>query len=317
MTKKRNHFLIFAFAVLLTLLLCLGGCPRQPAPILQEQHQPSFAALFLSDTQADPAVGDYSALRELLARAVDEEYPPALVIFGGDTVNDGGDEVEWREFWQAAAQPLNGLVTAAVAGNHDNQALLAEQFVYPSQAPASQNEGFFYSFDMGPLHFIMLDSNIMGAAKQKDVEWLRDDLKSAVARRACWRIAIMHHPMWPPADNPKDAMRAETMREYFLPLLETYDVDLILTGHQHMYARSLPIRGETAADGGLIQIMAASGAKESYTAANRDYIAVSAAAPNYLLLTADDKTLTVTAYDENHEAIDVCTLTREQDADNN
>ncbi|MCL2495929.1 MAG: metallophosphoesterase [Clostridiales bacterium] len=317
MIKKHDLAFILTAVVLLAMLLYLGGCRQQAPPEFLEQRQPIFTALFFSDTQADPASGDYSAWGDLLSRAVDMEQPPALVIFGGDSINDGGNEAEWRDFWQAAASSLDGLITAAVAGNHDSHALLAEQFTYPRQAPASHNEGFFYSLDMSPVHFIMLDSNIMGAAKQKDIEWLRDVLNSNAANEAVWRVAVMHHPMWPPAENPKDTLRAETMQEFFLPLLESYGVDLILAGHQHIYARSLPRRGEEAAEGGIIQIMAASGSKESYAATNLEHIAVSAVAPNYLLLTADNEALTVTAYDEHNEVFDICMLMKEQYAENN
>jgi hypothetical protein len=305
---------IIAIAALFGLLFYSGGCGRA-TPEITEAPQTPFIALFFADTQADPQIGDYSALGELLALAAEQAQNPALVIFGGDTVNDGADTDEWQAFWQAAASTLDGLTTAAAAGNHDNHALLAEQFSYPAPAPLNPGEGFFYSLDMGGVHFIMLDSNIMGAGRQEDIEWLRDDLQSAPAQQADWRVAVMHHPMWPLTENLKDIQRAATMREHFLPLLEAHGVDLILTGHQHLYGRSLPKSGDaTAPEGsGIVQIMAASGAKEPYTLGNADYVAVSAAPPNYLLLRADSDRLTVTAYNGQNEAFDTCILKHKND----
>ena len=298
---------IFLFA----LLPLFSGGYRKQAPSFAEKQPDTLTFLFFSDTQADPETGDYYSLGEMLSRAVTQDQHTALVIFGGDTVNDGKDAAEWRDFWQAAKVPLTGLITAAVPGNHDSHALLAEQFCYPLKAPAKQEEGFFYSLDHGPVHFIMLDSNIMGAANSADAKWLQNDLQSEEARQAVWRIAVMHHPLWPLTENPKDTRRAETMREYFLPLLEAGGVDLILCGHQHIYGRSLPMRGESPAEsGGIIQIMAASGAKVSYVTGGNDHVAVSSPAPNYLLLQADEQKLTVTACNEHHEAFDTCTLTR-------
>jgi hypothetical protein len=52
------------------------------------------------------------------------------------------------------------------------------------------------------------------------------------------------------------------MRGHFLPLLEAYGVDLILCGHQHIYSRTLPMKGSEASSGGIVQIMTASGGKE-------------------------------------------------------
>gem|GEM_PF-1842817 len=278
------------------------GKDRSPTAIfhysIEEGDIHSAAFVYFSDTQADPDTGDYLPFGSLAASALARRTPISLVVFGGDSVNDGGDTEEWAAFWNIAAPILSGLSTAAVPGNHDNHALLAEYFTYPKKAPASQGEGFFYSFDWRRIHFLMLDSNRMGAAWQADLDWLLADLEGAAARQADWRIAVMHHPLWLPVANPKDEARAETMREHFLPLLEAHGVELILCGHQHVYARSLPMQGDEV-DGnkrGVVQIMAASGSKGSYSISGFDFIAARGDAPNYLLVTTEGDTLTVEAY---------------------
>ena len=63
-------------------------------------------------------------------------------------------------------------------------------------------------------------------------------------------------------------------------------------------------------EGGIIQIMAASGAKASYAPGDRDYIAASGFAPNYLSLFADSGRLTVAAYDSEHKVVDSVELLR-------
>jgi len=158
----------------------------------------------------------------------------------------------------------------------------------------------------------MMDSNIMGAANPADVLWLRDRLQSREAREALWTVVVMHHPMWPSSDIPKDLQRAETMREHFLPVFEEYGVDLILCGHQHVYSRTESMRGDAASDDGtgIVQVMAASGDKATYPAGDKEYIAVSAAAPNYLLITVANDTLNMTALSEDNEVIDTYMLTR-------
>ena len=272
--------------------------------------QTALTILFFSDTQPDPETADYTGFGELLAQAVAMHETPDIIIFGGDTVNDGGDEDEWAAFKQSAGTWLEGSITAAVAGNHDNYPLLARQFDYPNEAPLRQGEGYYYTFDMGPAFFIMLDSNIMGAAKQEDIDWLQNELKSSAARKADWIIVIMHHPMWPVADNPKDFQRADTMRENFLSLLEANNVALILCGHQHVYSRTKPMTGEAAENNGssIVQIMAASGDKATYTITESDYIEASASAPNYVLLKADEQSLDAVAYDREGSVIDKYTM---------
>ena len=276
----------------------------------ESQTAQTLNFLFFSDTQADPDTMDYSEFGELFKGALRRNDAADIIIYGGDTVNDGGNETEWLNFIQEAGPVLGRVTTAAVVGNHDNYALITEQFDHPSEAPGNPGDGYFYSFKMGAVFFIMLDSNIMGAANQSDIDWLRSELQGTQARQADWRIAVMHHPMWPAADIPKDIQRAETMRGSFLPIMEENGVDLILCGHQHIYARTLPMSGESAvSDGnGIIQIMAASGGKASYPAGAADYIAAGDSAPNYISLAASCDSITVTAYSGMHIEIDSVTL---------
>ena len=269
--------------------------------------------VYFGDTQADPDTGDYSIITELFALAITPEAPPDLVVFGGDIINDGEDADEWRDFWQAAAPSLGGLTTAATRGNHDKTTLFADQFTYPAGAPADPAGGYFYSIEADPVFFIMLDSNIMGAANPHDIEWLEETLKSEAAQAAAWRIVVMHHPMWPVINYTNDITRAETMREHFLPIMEIFGVDLILCGHQHNYARNLPMSGETTAppgSSGIVQIMAASGGKGTYPIGSFDYVTANANAPVYLHITADTASLTIVTYGQNGEPIDNLSITK-------
>ena len=303
----------FISALLISVIIACNGCRERlkpdisPAPGESIPHEDeSLRFLLFSDTQADPETGDYTGLRELFAAAVRPHENVELILFGGDSVNDGGSEAEWSDFRQAAGSLFDGLTTASAVGNHDNYPLLAEQFDYPQAVPSERGAGYFYTFSAGPVFFIVLDSNAMGAADQADIDWLRNELQGGDALHANWRVAVMHHPMWPMSDVPRDIQRAQTMREFFLPILEENDVDLILCGHQHVYARTPPMSGETAAvDGrGIVQIMAASGDKTSYSLGGHDYIAASAPAPCYLSLLVTSDHMTITALNAENEELD-------------
>jgi len=305
-------------AFLLCLCACTGGTATPPA---QSAHGEGATAdaplvlLYLSDTQADPAIGDYSGFGTILSQALAvsadlyDGRKPDLLLLGGDAVNDGADESEWRDLHQAVGLSFEGMTVAAAAGNHDNNALLAEQFLYPDTTP-ERGRGWFYSFTIKGVHITVLDSNIMGAANAEDIAWLESTLSASAAEEADWRIALCHHPFFPVSSIPRDLQRAQTMREYFLPLLEHYGVDLILTGHQHVYARSLPMQKAEPTQEGVIHVMAASGDKASYTPEDRPYLAVTAPAPNYVLITAQSGELSLTAYDANDDIVDTFSITK-------
>ena len=296
---------IIIFLLITTVLL--SGCYRGDSTNTfpgQKKDDIVFSFIFMSDTQADPEIGNYASFGELLKLALEHESKTQLLVLGGDNVNNGNSSQEWETFWATAGENLDGIITASVAGNHDNNPFLAEQFDYPQTAPANTSEGFFYSFSEKNTYFLMLDSNIMGAGNASDIDWLSDQLSSKSATDADWRIVVLHHPFWPIADIPKDTQRAETMRGKFLPVMEENGVDLILCGHQHIYSRTAPMRSGNIEENGIIQIMTASGAKGSYSPGEKDYIEKAAEGPAYLIIEVDVGLMTITAYDKNGEPFD-------------
>jgi len=71
--------------------------------------------------------------------------------------------------------------------------------------------------------------------------WLRTDLQSTTAT---WIIAFWHHPPYTKGSHNSDAESdLVLMRQNFLPILEAAGVDLVLTGHSHIYERSYLVDG--------------------------------------------------------------------------
>ena len=99
----------------------------------------------------------------------------------------------------------------------------------------------YYSFDYGNIHFICLDSmDSPRATNGVQYAWLEQDLS---ANTSDWLIAFWHHPPYSKGSHDSDNSDGSDdelvdMRENFLPLLETHGVDLVLSGHSHLYERS-------------------------------------------------------------------------------
>ena len=310
--SRKTVFCLIIFALISALFItgCAGSSSAEPEEQDRVENEFIFSFIFMSDTQADPEIGDYSAFGSLLALALSHESGPKLLILGGDNVNDGASAEEWDAFWKVADGRLDDVLTASVAGNHDSKPLLAEQFSYPDKAPATSSEGFFYVFSANNVLFLMLDSNIMGAGNESDAKWLADQLKNGSSSESNWQIAVCHHPFWPVVQAPKDLQRAGTMRTVFLPALESSGVDLILCGHNHVYSRTAPMLNGSEGEDGIIQIMTASGAKDSYVPADIEHIAITKDAPAYLIVEVGSELLTITAYDGAGEQIDRIVITK-------
>lgn len=145
------------------------------------------------------------------------------------------------------------------------------QFAFPEQgAPAGLEETCYY-IDYQGTRIVVLDSN---RRQQEQVAWLRDVLKNNSQR---WTILTFHHPIFSPAknrDNPE-------LRAAWKPLIDEFKVDLVLTGHDHTYARS----GDLSGRGGSVNIPA--GYNQAYDPAIGTVYVVSVSGPKMYNVTTD------------------------------
>jgi hypothetical protein len=101
----------------------------------------------------------------------------------------------------------------------------------------------YYSFDYGDLHAVCLDSFLSDRSTNGAMlTWLRSDL--AMTEKD-WIIAYWHHPpySWGSHISDTDEREMVDMRTRVLPILEDYGVDLVLSGHSHVYERSFLLNG--------------------------------------------------------------------------
>jgi calcineurin-like phosphoesterase family protein len=93
-----------------------------------------------------------------------------------------------------------------------------------------------YSFDYGDAHFLCLDSNTY--VDPTDAGWrsyIESDLGSTDAR---WKFVVYHHP----AFNVGQEHYTEQHMRVLSPIFEAHHVDFVLSGHEHNYQRTRPLR---------------------------------------------------------------------------
>jgi len=94
----------------------------------------------------------------------------------------------------------------------------------------------YYSFDYGNVHVTVIDSYWSGGANRpRQLQWLEEDL---AASTATWKIVSLHVPIVSTRSEPECEWFGRTD---YLPLLEKYAVDVVLSGHQPMYKRYRPV----------------------------------------------------------------------------
>ncbi|OMJ81218.1 hypothetical protein SteCoe_18334 [Stentor coeruleus] len=141
-------------------------------------------------------------------------------------------------------------------GNHEqanNFTAYKQRFLMPRNE-ASQNSSYFYSLNIGHVHYICLNTNPFLIIEQKSerktmINWLKDDLFKANNNRnnVPW-IIILHHHTFYCTLNPNMEMsrkdcevQAEIIRNALEDIYYENKVDLVLAGHVHRYERQASI----------------------------------------------------------------------------
>ncbi len=190
----------------------------------------------------------------------------AMILLGDNAYNSGTDLEFQNNFFNIYQNDLlryNKLYPAP--GNHDygnsaanntktgstpaNSMPYHLNFTVPSNGELGGYPSYvknYYSFNIGDVHFISLDSYGNDAGLLQDTlgtqtTWLKNDLAANTKK---WTIAYFHHPPYTKTSHTSDTeMDLVAIREKMIRILERNGVDLILCGHSHGYERSYLLKG--------------------------------------------------------------------------
>ena len=181
------------------------------------------------------------------------DYTDLWIMLGDNAYGSGTDEEYQKAVFEMYPDLLCQTSLWSCLGNHDGNSASSwhqtgpyyDIFTLPAQGEAggvkSETEAY-YSFDYANIHFICLDSHETKREKTEAMyQWLEQDLEQNIQP---WTIAFWHHPPYSKGNHDSDTTGVLVqMREIYTPLLENYNVDLVLCGHSHCYERSYFING--------------------------------------------------------------------------
>jgi hypothetical protein len=113
--------------------------------------------------------------------------------------------------------------------------------------PSRKQELGWYSFDMGSIHIVMLDTELSCGKGSEQLRWLETDLKAVNRSRTPWVVVTGHRPMyWVLMNNVQGP---DLSNEFCLDasnsgietLLLENEVDLCLWGHVHNALATCPV----------------------------------------------------------------------------
>jgi len=185
-----------------------------------------------------------------------QKFPFTFALMLGDNLYGSERPQDFVKKFERPYQPLldDKVEFNAALGNHDDQ----NQIFYK---PFNLGGKRYRTFKKGDVRFFVLDSNYLDPEQLK---WLEHELEGAGSD---WKIAYFHHPMYTSATRgPVIELRAALE-----PLFIKYRMDVVFSGHEHLYERIYPQKGiYYFTEGGSAKLRAGDITKTSLTAAGFD-----------------------------------------------
>jgi hypothetical protein len=195
----------------------------------QDVQLPNRSGSLKFAAMGDNGTGDqaqYDVAKQMVA--AHQRFPFNLVIMLGDNMY-GAQKPD--DFVKKFEKPYADLLAAGVTfraslGNHDQPTNVSYKFY--------NMEGRYYSYVKNNVRFVVLDSTQMDP---KQVQWLESTLRDAKEE---WKICYFHHPLYSDAARHGSSVDLRVVLE---PLFIKYGVNVVFSGHDHVYERVKPQKG--------------------------------------------------------------------------
>lgn len=251
----------------------------------------------VGDTQAEDNTNISNIIKSLSESGVDYSFG----VQTGDFVEKPTMYADWDSILDVFGKDYMRTVDLIhVIGNHEqfgddvNDLFAAELYNSPSK---------HYSAEYGNVYVAVINYTGNASELKNELEWLKAD---AAESDAIWKILVTHQPAY---GTNAAATDTRHFNELVPPVLEEAGFDFMFSGHDHAFARTLPLKGGLVSDDGVVYYVCGSTGEKSYSATdnpeyhfdvvNQEYNAV------YLTVEADDERIVVKTHESDGSVIDV------------
>lgn len=222
-----------------------GDAATDWQPLYTPTADENYKMLIFPDSQSS----DYADWKQLAHLAWARNTDAELFTCMGDLVDNGEDRLQWTEFFVGVKEMQRSIPMVPLMGNHETYNLdwkvrLPEAYLHYFKTPrngSKEFERYYYSFDYGDAHYIVLCTQQKEIGEFKDglveeqLAWIRRDLK---AHRKRWNIVFMHKDVLQYRINRRPE-RTEGIDEdngrVWMPVFDELGIDIVFTAHLHTY----------------------------------------------------------------------------------
>ncbi len=207
------------------------------------ENQENFTFMAMGDSRSNP---------EIFSKIMNEsgEDNPDLIISMGDLVENGGKYEQWKDFYFSVIHGVaESTPIVSTLGDHEGDGDDGELFRYFLRDKQTVDKEWF-SFDYGSAHFISLDYRYPDSKEMTD--WFIKDITSSSKK---WNFVYMHRPCYNLGGHGS-AWGRETWPELFAK----YKIDIVFSGHSHLYERFYPVKPKNEPEASAVTYLTTGGA---------------------------------------------------------
>lgn len=267
----------------------------------------SFKVLVFGDSQSI----NYEVWGKTAQIAWAENKDAAFFINVGDLVDNGQRDREWQAWFSNAGELLESVPFSPVMGNHETYGIhgfaIPKTYLTLFSLPLNGADHFkkhAYSYDYGDVHFVVLNTqqgelrNWYPNLLEEQKIWLMRDLANTKKK---WKVILMHRGAWTNGSMNE-------IGQVFGPVFDGYHVDVVFSGHTHIYARTRSLKDGKSDSTGTVYITTGRSGTKSYPQTVQqsvdDVFYNPVDMPNYLILKMTNDSLQIESYKQNQVLID-------------
>ena len=262
--------------------------------------------LYVGDVQ-DTIAG----ITNQLLREAFRHHPEAQFLVCGGDLTERPIDAYWQETFDGLDSIGQSVPLLNATGNHDYLKGLIYRLerrfslVHSYYLDSMEGVNQVFTLRYKDVQLFVLDSNREFFYLFTQRAWLKRQLKESTAK---WKVVVLHHPLYSIRGKNNNLIQ----RWMFDDLIRDYDVDLVLQGHEHAYARMTAHDDDEAET--PVYVVSHLSPKNYRIEFDERFDKFGSGSRYYQKVVADDEQLILTAYDAVTNALyDSLVITKDKD----